>query len=93
MSESKIPRIPRADSSSEQFKVTEAATGKSFVIREMTDEQLARHLQEANTAHKQATVQAMAMFGQATTIAKASAAMQFEIERRAKSIQIVRSIQ
>ena len=86
MSEHKLSREPRAPQ--EAFLIHEAATGKSIVIREATDEQLARHLNEANSQHQQLMMQAMSTIGQALNAGKASAIIAYEIDRRQRSITI-----
>jgi hypothetical protein len=77
------PSGPRPDPK-EAFQVYEAATGKMISVRNMTLEQLRRHLPQATQAHKQATLEAMKAFGEATNIAKIAACIQFEIERQEK---------
>lgn len=85
MSESRLPRNPPPQPE-EGFVVREVATGQSFAIRDLTDEQLAKHAGQANEAHQALTVQAMTLLGQATNAAKASAVLAFEIERRSKTL-------
>jgi hypothetical protein len=89
MSEHKILRDQPSPASSEGFVINEPATGKSYPIREATDEQLSKHLAEANQAHMEFTRQAMLLIGQSVNAAKASAIMAYELERRQKTIQVV----
>jgi hypothetical protein len=88
MSESKIPREPLNHALQEAFVVHEAATGRSFPIRECTDEQLAKNLMDANEQHKQLMMQAMQMIGQALNAGKASAIIAYEIDRRQRTINV-----
>lgn len=67
----------------------ETDTGRSFPIREATDEQLAKHLAAANQQHGQLVQKALKMIGEATNAAKAAACIAYEIDRRARTIAIV----
>lgn len=84
MSEHRLPRdLPPVDR--EGFQVHEVDTGKSFPIREATNEQLAKHLQNANEMHQNLVKQVMIILGQATNAAKASACISYEIDRRKRA--------
>ena len=85
MSEHRIPRdqIPPPE---EVFIIREAATGKSFSVREATDEQLAHHLQDANQVHLQLTKAAMMKIGEAVNAAKVAAVLSYEIDRRSRTL-------
>jgi hypothetical protein len=85
MSESRLPRNP-PPIPQEAFVIREVDTGKSFTIREATDEQLAKHLENANQMHQDLTRQAIQMIGQSVNVAKAAAVLSYEIERRSKQI-------
>jgi hypothetical protein len=89
MSEHRLPRDSKP-LDAEVFQVFEAATGKTTPIRELTDEALERNILQANQASKQMMVEAMKMFGQSQTAGKCASCMEYERDRRRRSIAIVR---
>ena len=88
MSESKIPRDQKP-LNPEAFLAQDAALGKSFPIRECTDEQLSRYSIDAQTQAKQFMQQAMQFMGMSTNCSKAAACIDYEIDRRKRSVAIV----
>jgi hypothetical protein len=88
MSEHRLPRDPQPQPQ-EAFVAHEAATGKSFAIRECTDAQLAAHLAEASTQHGVAVQQAIQAIRQSEALAKAVAVITYEIDRRSRTFSIV----
>lgn len=91
MSEHKLNREPPSGPR-ENFMIHEGDTGKSYPIRECTDEQLAKHFQIANQQHQKLIEQAIHCIGQGTNAAKAAAIIAYEIDRRQRSITIVGSL-
>lgn len=78
------PEVP-----SEQFVITEVATGKQFILRELTDEQVSKHLHNTIMAHREASQNVLKALNQAEYFAKLGAVLTFEQERRQKTIAVV----
>jgi hypothetical protein len=86
MGESRLPRDP--PSNPDTFLIHEGATGKTFPIREASDEQLARHAADAITQHQQFVRESFRLIGEATNAAKAHAVIAYEIDRRKRTITL-----
>jgi hypothetical protein len=87
MGEHKIPR-DRDIREPETFAIHEAATGTSTPIREATEEQLQRAKQAAEQQHRALAQQVIQLLGQSTNCAKAAAAIEYELDRRKRTITI-----
>jgi len=86
MGEHRLPRGETTNTGDEHFKVFEAATGKTIPMRELTDEQLARHITEANEASKEVMMQAIQMIGQANQLGRVCSCLEYERDRRSRQI-------
>jgi hypothetical protein len=87
MSEHHLPRNP--PSTQEAFVAYETSTGKSFPIRECTDEQLEKHLQEARKQAAEIMQEALRLIGVSGNASKAAAIIAYEIDRRARTLSVV----
>ena len=87
MGEHKLDRQPSAGQP-EEFQVNDQEIGKTFAIRDLTDEQLARYAANADAAAQSLIHQAMALVGQHVAAAKASAILHYEQDRRRRSITL-----
>ena len=76
--------------SNEAFAITESATGKSCPIRDLTDEQLTKHLTTVQDQHKAATQHVLQALETVTQLAQVAAVLGYEIDRRSRSIIIPR---
>jgi hypothetical protein len=87
MGEHKIPR-DQTIRDPEAFAIHDAAIGLSTPIREAPDEQLLRAKQAAEQQHHALAQQVIQLLGQATNCAKAAAALEYELDRRKRTITI-----
>lgn len=90
MSEHHLPRQPAYQP--EKFQINDPVVGKTFVVRDLTDEQLQRFMKNATEQHQQIAQQLQIMINQCTLAASMAAVLSYEIDRRAKSLQIVTSL-
>jgi hypothetical protein len=91
MSEHKILR-DQGPSNPEVFIVNEPDLGRTFPIREATDQQLAKHLQINQAAQAQTRNQVLVLLNQYTEITRGVAIIEYEIDRRARTLSIVRDL-
>jgi hypothetical protein len=89
VSEHKLPREPVNSRDPEVFQCFEAATGTRLPMREATDEQLVRFIADAGAQAKHHMTEAMKHIGISTNCSKAESCMQYELDRRKRTIAIV----
>lgn len=90
MSEHRIPRdhFNNSGPTPEAFIVNDPEVGKTFAVREMTDQQLQRFMENA-VQQQQALVQkALALIGQATQAAAMGSVLGYELDRRRRTITL-----
>lgn len=92
MGEHRIPRDLPPAADPENFKIQEVATGLTFTIRDASDEQLRRHIKDSNDQHIQCAQQAMALIQQATQLAAVRTCLEYELDRRKRTITIATSL-
>ena len=80
------PREPPQEP--EAWAINDAEVGKTFPIRDCTDEQLQRYFAIASQSHMNNGRQAIALIGASVEDAKRMGAIAFEIDRRKRSIAI-----
>lgn len=87
MGEHRIPRdLPAGDP--EVFQVREEATNQIFPMRELTDEQLDSHIQDANQQAQNFMREALKLIGISQTAKSAASCMEYERDRRKRTIKI-----
>jgi hypothetical protein len=88
MGEHRIPR-DAAPLDPEVFCVHEEATNQIFNMRDLTDEQLERHIADANRQAKQFMSEGLKLIGISQTAKSAASCMEYEKDRRRRSVKIV----
>lgn len=88
MSEHRIPRDQKPFDQ-EVFQAKEVATGKIIPFRDLTDEQLVRNIADANRQSKEFMLQGMQLIGVSQTAGKAASCMEYELDRRRRSISLI----
>jgi hypothetical protein len=87
MSESRIPREPAA-APQESFQINDPVVGKTFSVRECTDEQLTRYAASAQENQKACIQQVLQLLGQAQQAGSMAYVLQYELDRRRRSITL-----
>jgi len=87
MSEHRIPRDHNGPPP-EAFIVNDPEVGKTFAVRELTDAQLQRFMDNTVQQQKQLVQQAMMFIGQATQAAAMGSVLGYELDRRRRSITL-----
>jgi hypothetical protein len=72
----------------ESFSINDPEVGRHFAVRDMTEDQLRKYASQCAADHATLTRQAMECLGQATIASKMAAVLQYEMDRRQKSITI-----
>jgi hypothetical protein len=87
MSEHRIPRDHNGPPP-EAFVINDPEVGKTFAVRELTDAQLQRFMDNAVNQQKMLVQQALAMIGQATQAAVMGSVLGYELDRRRRTITL-----
>jgi hypothetical protein len=88
MSEHRIPREINHSPPPEAFQINDPEIGKTFAVRELTDEQLQRFMDNAVGQQKALIQQSLALIGQATQAAAMASVLGYELDRRRRSITL-----
>src|SRR5271166_5665972 len=89
MSEHRLPRDAKPPIDPESFSLNEPELGRSTPMREATDEQLARHLKINIQAQTDLQGGIMQMLNKYTQLCRGVACIEYEIDRRKRTIAIV----
>lgn len=90
MSEHRIPRPDHFNNGPppEAFVINDPEVGKTFAVRELTDAQLHRFMQNAIQQQQALVQQALGLIGQATQAAAMGSVLGYELDRRRRSITL-----